>query len=247
MALPNDYQKHSLAIRKRAEQFIEEIQVQPGDTVLDLGCGTGELTAKLATDVGPSGKVLGVDPDVGRIELARATHAHGKLGNLQFEVGSSFGFPGEGEANFDLVFSNGVIHRVPNKAELFSKLFSSLKKGGRIFIAFLISFSELQMQLLTHLDMKEALTTISETILIQDKSVECYVQNAGFKIVSFNRDDPRLAFDNIDEYVEFLSGFYGFDFSSVNKERLKDFKPPLIENGKIVGVLKCARLIAIKE
>lgn len=60
---------------------MNQIQIKLKETVLDLGCGTGELTDHAATLVGPHGKVIGIDPDVERIHLARNTHAHGEFGN----------------------------------------------------------------------------------------------------------------------------------------------------------------------
>ena len=50
-------------------------QFWAGDVILDLGCGTGELSAYLAEPVGPEGKVMGVDPDKERIEMARQSHS----------------------------------------------------------------------------------------------------------------------------------------------------------------------------
>ena len=50
-------------------------QFWAGDVILDLGCCTGELSAYLAEPVGPEGKVIGVDPDKERIEMARQSHS----------------------------------------------------------------------------------------------------------------------------------------------------------------------------
>lgn len=46
---------------------------QNGETVLDLGCGTGQLTSELAYSVGPTGKVIAIDPDVERLKVAQAS------------------------------------------------------------------------------------------------------------------------------------------------------------------------------
>ena len=67
------YKQSSRTVQnKSGKMFIEtEVQPQAGDTILDLGCGTGELSAYLAQLVGNSGKVVGVDPDKERLQLAK--------------------------------------------------------------------------------------------------------------------------------------------------------------------------------
>ena len=75
--------------------FIEtEVCPQAGDTILDLGCGTGELSAYLAELVGPEGKVVAVDPDKERVLLAK--QSFGEVKNLSFVESSASNFPGIG-------------------------------------------------------------------------------------------------------------------------------------------------------
>src|SRR6266571_4402054 len=73
--------------------------LRSGYSVLDVGCGTGSITAGIASAVGPGGKVLGVDRDRGLIELARKKHA--KISNLSFDEADATRLPFEGR--FDLV------------------------------------------------------------------------------------------------------------------------------------------------
>lgn len=50
-------------------KFLKEFTVDPGSVVLDMGCGSGYLASVLADRVGTEGKVIAVDPDVGRIKV----------------------------------------------------------------------------------------------------------------------------------------------------------------------------------
>ena len=70
------YQQNSLSEQKvDGEDFIQtDVCPKVGDVILDLGCGTGELSTYLAELVGPEGKVIFVDPDKERIQLAKETH-----------------------------------------------------------------------------------------------------------------------------------------------------------------------------
>ena len=79
-----------------------DVSPQAGDAILDLGCGTGELSAYLAELVGPEGKVVGVDPDKERILLAQ--QSHGEIENLSFVEGNASNFPGIGSESYDIIF-----------------------------------------------------------------------------------------------------------------------------------------------
>ena len=76
------YKQTSPSIQKvDGETFIEmDVCPQVGDAILDVGCGTGELSAYLADLVGPEGKVVGVDPDKERILVAQ--QSYGDVKNL---------------------------------------------------------------------------------------------------------------------------------------------------------------------
>ena len=94
-----------------------------GDIILDLGCGTGNLSAYLAELVGPNGKVVAVDPDKERVLLAQ--QSYGNVRNLSFVEGSASNFPGIN--SYDIIFSSYVILWIPDKQQLFNNLFESLK------------------------------------------------------------------------------------------------------------------------
>ena len=126
------YKQASFSAQKRiGEDFIQiDVCPQVGDVILDLGCGTGELSAYLAELVGAEGKVIGVDPDKERIQLARQSHVHMK--NVSFAEGSSTNFLGKGSNAYDIVFCNFALHWMPEKQQVFNDMFSSLKVGGKI-------------------------------------------------------------------------------------------------------------------
>ena len=126
------YRQTSLSVQRVVgEKFIQtDVCPQAGDAILDLGCGTGELSAYLAELVGPEGKVVAVDPDKERILLAQ--QSFGEVKNLSFVEGSASNFPGIGSQSYDIVFSNQVIHWIPDKEEVFKNVLKSLKKWRKI-------------------------------------------------------------------------------------------------------------------
>ena len=116
------YKQASFSVQKvHGEEFIQTgVCPQAGDVILDLGCGTGELSTYLAELVGSEGKVIGVDTDKERIQLARKSHSGIK--NLSLEEGSATNFPGIGSKSYDIIFSNYALHWIPNKQQAFKNV-----------------------------------------------------------------------------------------------------------------------------
>jgi arsenite methyltransferase len=103
--------------------------LEPGEHVLDLGCGAGTDTLVAAQMVAPDGEVTGIDMTPEMLEKARA--AAGELGatNVDFVEGEVERLP-FGDGAFDVVISNGVIDLVPDKDAVFTEIYRVLKPGG---------------------------------------------------------------------------------------------------------------------
>ena len=65
--------------------LLDRIELSPGSTCLDLGCGGGDITVEMARRVGPDGRVIGIDNDPVAIELARAEAADLGLTNIEYQ------------------------------------------------------------------------------------------------------------------------------------------------------------------
>jgi SAM-dependent methyltransferase len=109
-------------------------RLEPGERVLDLGCGAGTDTLVAAQMVGPEGHVTGIDmtPEM----LAKARRAADELGveNVEFLEADAERLPFP-DATFDVVISNGVIDLIPDKDAVFTELERVLRPAGRIQIA----------------------------------------------------------------------------------------------------------------
>ena len=108
--------------------------MQPGETVLDLGSGAGFDCFLAARQVGPSGRVIGVDMTDAMLAKARANAEKSGLGNVEFRKGEIEGLP-VADNSIDVTISNCVLNLVPDKDQAFREIYRVLKSGGRLAVA----------------------------------------------------------------------------------------------------------------
>jgi SAM-dependent methyltransferase len=116
-------------------------RVEPGEVVLDLGCGAGTDLLIAAQMTGPAGRVIGVDMTPSMLEQARASATEIGLANLELYESLIESLP-IGDASVDVVISNGVIDLVPDKDPVLDEIDRVLRPGGRLQIADVIIHHE---------------------------------------------------------------------------------------------------------
>lgn len=121
-----DYQQNSNAQFQWAQALIEKLALKGSETVLDLGCGDGKVTAKIAQGL-TTGSVMGIDNSEAMISLARQQHPH-----LMFEHMDARALVFDEQ--FDVVFSNAVLHWIKDHRSVLAGLYKSLKPGGKILL-----------------------------------------------------------------------------------------------------------------
>ena len=109
-------------------------RLEPGERILDLGCGAGTDSLVAALMVGPTGSVIGIDMTPEMLEKARTGATQLAGANVSFVEGEGERLPFD-DASFDVVISNGVIDLIPDKDAVFSEIHRVLRPGGRIQIA----------------------------------------------------------------------------------------------------------------
>ena len=114
--------------------LIAQANIQPGQTVLDAGCGTGTLTL-LIKQAEPGAVVYGLDMDFQALSIAREkAHKAGK--NIMLQLGSAACLPYP-DASFDRVFASLMLHHLTrqDKQHMLQEAFRVLKPGGELHVA----------------------------------------------------------------------------------------------------------------
>ncbi len=129
---------------------VRHAALQPGETVLDLGCGAGIDTILAARAVGPTGRAIGLDLLEEMCERARG-HAQdaGVAEWTEFVRGEMEDIPLP-DASVDVVISNGVINLSPRKSRVLAEIHRVLRPGGRLSVADLTVNDELPTELQTN-------------------------------------------------------------------------------------------------
>jgi len=119
---PTVYAEHGSFVPSLGAGVLEWLNPQPGERILDLGCGDGQLTEKIAA---AGAQVVGVDASAEMVEGARHR-------GLNAEVCNAEALPFQAE--FDAVFSNAALHWIRDQDAMLAGVHRALRPGGR-FVA----------------------------------------------------------------------------------------------------------------
>jgi SAM-dependent methyltransferase len=122
-------------------EFMDLANIQPGDRVLDVGCGTGTCAILAAYDVGKTGEVVGIDPSLSLLQYARKKAAREFLNNedagrLRFEAGLAENIS-EKDNSFDVVVSTFTLHHLPGddlQRKALAEMKRVLKPSGKLLV-----------------------------------------------------------------------------------------------------------------
>ena len=132
--------------------FFDLAELRAGEHVIDLGSGSGMDVFFAATQVGPTGRVVGVDFTAEQLAKARRLATEGGFDQVAFSEGPIERVPA-GDESADCVISNGVINLSPDKGRVFAEAARVLRPGGRLAIADIVSARQLKDSIVCDADL----------------------------------------------------------------------------------------------
>lgn len=201
---PEQYHKFQSQRSAPFYDLLKLVVIRPKLKVIDLGCGTGELTRELANAL-PDSDVTGLDSSPQMLDAARAA-AH-RSANLRFEQGDQAALAG----NWDLIFSNAALQWTEGHAALMPSLFSKLNSGGQICVQVPSNHNHVSHQLIRETAKEEPFYTILKgfervsPVLSIDEYTRILFEQGVEDIIVFEKVYPHVL-ENSDAIVEWISG-----------------------------------------
>jgi ubiquinone/menaquinone biosynthesis C-methylase UbiE len=162
------------------DKLVPQFGIDPGQSVLDVGTGTGVLIPYLIKAVGPSGSVTAIDLSEKMVQACKTKYAEVK--NVNIEVGNieDAAFPAE---SFDAVTCFGVFPHMDHKQKALQNINRVLKRGGKLVIAHALSSEELKAH---H---KKASKHVEHAVLPEKNDLMQLLEQAEFVEVRI-KDEP---------------------------------------------------------
>ncbi|MGH7990476.1 MAG: class I SAM-dependent methyltransferase, partial [Limisphaerales bacterium] len=130
-----DYAANSVVQQTWARELIAKLHLRGDESILDVGCGDGKVTAEIARHL-PNGSATGIDASAEMIAFAQKTFPPEKFPNLKFQVCDARKISSKKSGGkFDFIFSNAALHWVDDHEKILRGAASVLKSGGRLVVS----------------------------------------------------------------------------------------------------------------
>ncbi len=186
--------------------FFDLAGLREGESVVDLGSGSGMDDFFAATQVGASGSVLGIDFTTAQLDKARRLALDNGFEQAEFREGRIEQLPLDSESR-DCAISNGVINLAPEKDPVFAEAARVLRPGGRLAIADIVTEQQLKDSIVCDADLWASCIGGAS----QQDVYRAAIESAGLRVEEF-RENP---YEFISEQAMNASAKYGVKSISV--------------------------------
>ena len=186
--------------------FFDLAKLREGESVIDLGSGSGMDVFFAALEVEKSGQVVGIDFTTEQLDKARALASGAGVDQLELREGRIEKLPAD-DASFDCAISNGVINLSPEKDRVFAEAARVLRPGGRLAIADIVSESQLKESIVCDADLWASCIGGAA----QEDAYRTSIEHAGLRVEQL-RENP---YEFISEQAHNASEKYGVKSVSV--------------------------------
>jgi arsenite methyltransferase len=190
--------------------FFDLADLEDGESVVDLGSGSGMDVFFAGEQVGSSGSVIGIDFTAEQLEKSRQIAEESGFAQAELREGRIEDLPVE-DASCDCVISNGVIKLAPEKELVFAEAARVLRPGGRLAIADIVSETQLKESIVCDADLWASCIGGAA----QEDAYRAAIEAAGFRI-----DEVRTnPYEFISDQARNASGKYGVKSVSLRATR----------------------------
>ncbi len=196
-------------------------QIQKGDTVIDLGSGAGNDCFVARSETGTEGKVIGIDFTPDMIHKARLNAENLGYNNVEFREGDIDNMPVNNDVA-DVIVSNCVLNLVPNKKQVISEIFRTLKPGGHFSISDIVLVGQLPPSLKADAEMYAGCVAGA---IQKDDYIQLF-ESIGFQHITIQKEKPiTIPTDILSKYLsekeqkDFLTGETGIFSITVYGEK----------------------------
>jgi len=240
--------KHSF-VHQYGEQLIKMLDPKPGDLILDLGCGAGQLTNKIA---GFGAKVIGLDSSAEMIESAKNSFPELEFYKMD---AADFRF----KVPFDVIFSNAALHWVTDQEKAVQCLYENLIKSGRLVVEFggrgnVDSIIQALTKALVQFGYEEN-AKISRWYFPSISEYTQLLEKQGFEVRFAQLYNRPTALDSVDsgikDWIEMFGSHFFIGVDKFAKEKIldkvqKDVEDVCLRNGTWYADYRRIRVEAIK-
>lgn len=240
------YDSKHYFVSQYGESLLEILSPMSGESILDLGCGTGHLANQMAQK---GVNVIGVDSSKSMIEQASSNYPQ-----LKFTVEDATNLPFREE--FDAVFSNAVLHWVKEPEKAIASIYQALKPGGRFVAEFggkgnveaiFKATQEAMQELGIYIDNPWYFPSIGE--------YSSLLEQQGFEVafaMLFERPTPLEGEQGIRNWIEMFGKSFLAKLSAKEQENLfsnieQSLRPTLYRDETWIADYKRIRVLAIKQ
>ncbi|CEL91677.1 unnamed protein product [Vitrella brassicaformis CCMP3155] len=225
------YQKTASWQYQQGINFVKQLALTDADRCLDFGCGTGDITAYMAS---LAGEVVGLDPDERRLQVARLCHPE-----VTFVQGRDADVP---EGPFSVVFSNYVIQWVTDHDILLvlKRLYQVLKPGGRLALQTTERLPDTIVAATALLPPSDRDAIHADFYWRDADTLRTLGEAVGFETLSLSRKDGMHAYDTLENFfVWWEATTHGvFAVDHIGDEQLQRFAAEWVQADGSVQVVE---------
>lgn len=221
-----DYARHSSLQAAMADEVLSRLPLQGDELLLDVGCGDGKLSARIAERL-PRGSVLGVDASADMVRYAAQQFPAQDWPNLRFQVADARQLDFDGR--FDRVVSFNALHWVPQQDLALRGIRRALKPKGRAQLRLvtrsaLTSLEEVAEAVRREPDWAQAFAGFTDPYLRLDAAqYAALAESLGLKVLSSHSEMKRWDFGSAEAFFGFCNAGFGAWTARLPAERQRAF------------------------